>query len=180
MTSKTQRLALGAMFVAVMMVLGYIESMIPIGALPGVKLGLSNSVLLFSLYWLGIPFSMALMLVKVLLSAVLFGNPNMMLYSLAGGLASMAAMILTIYALKGFSPIGSGAAGAVMHNVGQIGVACWQLNTVSLMYTYLPILMIAGLVTGCLTGTVAKQLLRYLPKSRRDRFFPVQKEQKEP
>lgn len=175
MNSKTQRLSLGSMFVAVMMVLGYVESMIPIGSLPGVKLGLSNSVLLFSLYWLGIPFSAALMVIKVLLSSVLFGNPNMMLYSLAGGLASMAAMVLTIYVLKGFSPVGAGAAGAVMHNVGQIGVACWQLNTASLVYTYLPLLMVAGLVTGCLTGTVAKQLLRYLPKSRRDRFFPESK-----
>ena len=94
MRGKTYRLALSALFVSVMMVLGYIESMIPIGSIPGIKLGLSNSVLLLSLYWLGIPTSFMLMLVKVLLSGFLFGNPLAMQYALGGGIVSMIAMIL--------------------------------------------------------------------------------------
>ncbi len=169
--TKTNSLALGAMFLAVMMVLGYIESMIPMGTIPGVKLGLSNSVLLLSLYWLGIPFSFPLMLAKVLLSGFLFGNPNAMLYSLAGGILSMLAMVLLIYGVKGLSPIGAGIAGAVMHNVGQVGVAALQLQTKGLLY-YMAILMLVGVATGFLTGTVALQLMRYLPKERRERFMP--------
>ncbi len=167
---RTSDLALGAMFLAVMMVLGYIESMIPLGSIPGIKLGLANSVLLLSLYWLGIPFSFALMLAKVLLSGLLFGNPNAMLYALSGGILSMLAMMLMIYGVKGMSPVGAGVAGAVMHNVGQVGVAALQLQTSGLLY-YMAILMVVGVGTGFLTGTVALQLMRYLPKERRERFF---------
>ncbi len=176
---RTNDLALGARFLAVMMVLGYIESMIPMGSIPGIKLGLSNSVLLLSLYWLGIPFSFVLMLSKVLLSGFLFGNPNAMLYSLAGGVLSMLAMILLIYGVKGLSPVGAGIAGAVMHNVGQVGVAALQLQTKGLLY-YMAILMLVGVVTGFLTGTITLQLMRYLPKERRKQFAAEEDSRKAP
>ncbi len=169
---NTKRLAIGAMFLAIMLVIGYIEYQIPTGV-PGIKLGLSNSVLLLSLYWLGIPFSLGLMLSKVFLSGFLFGNPNAMIYSLSGGALSMLGMIVAIYLLKGVSCIGAGVIGAVLHNVGQVAVAMWQLNTTKLIY-YMAILMLAGIVTGLVTGNVCKQLMRYLPKSRRERFFKTE------
>ena len=62
--TKTRLLAVSAMLVTVMLVLGYLESLIPMG-IPGIKLGLSNSVLLLSLYWFGIPETLILMVVKV-------------------------------------------------------------------------------------------------------------------
>ncbi len=166
---KTSRLTLGAMFLAVMMVLGYVESMMPSMGVPGVKLGLANSVLLLSLYWLGVPFSVVLMLAKVGLSGLLFGNPYAMVYSLAGGITSMLAMFLLVYVVKGVSPIGAGAAGGVMHNVGQIGVAMLQLQTTGLIY-YMAVLMIAGVVTGSVTGAIARRLMVYLPANRRALF----------
>ena len=167
---NTKSLALGAMFLSIMMVLGYIERMIPVGSIPGIKLGLSNSVLLLSLYWLGIPFSFLLMLAKVLLSGFLYGNPIAMQYALAGGLLSMLGMMLMIYVLKGVSPIGAGVVGAVLHNVGQVLVAMLQLQTQNLVY-YMAVLMVAGVVTGFLTGSIASQLMRYLPKERRQQFM---------
>ncbi|HHU02518.1 MAG: Gx transporter family protein [Christensenellales bacterium] len=169
---NTKRLAIGAMFLSIMLVIGYIEYQIPTGV-PGIKLGLSNSVLLLSLYWLGIPFSLGLMLSKVLLSGFLFGNPNAMIYSLAGGTLSMLGMIVAIYLLKEVSCIGAGVIGAVLHNVGQVTVAMWQLQTTKLIY-YMAILMLVGVVTGLVTGNVCKQLIRYLPKSRRERFFKTE------
>ncbi|MEG0145208.1 MAG: Gx transporter family protein, partial [Clostridia bacterium] len=51
----TRNLALSALLVAIMLILGYIENMIPTGPVPGIKLGLSNGVLLLAIYWLGIP-----------------------------------------------------------------------------------------------------------------------------
>ena len=65
MNKQTNRLAMSAMFVAVMMVLSYIESLFPVGGVPGMKIGLAKSVLLLSLYWLGITISVQLMIVKV-------------------------------------------------------------------------------------------------------------------
>ncbi|MDD2428894.1 MAG: Gx transporter family protein [Eubacteriales bacterium] len=171
MRRQTRQLALSSMFLSVMMVLGYIETMIPLGGMPGIKLGLGNSVLLLSLYWLGIPFSAVLMLGKVFLSGFLFGNPAAMQYSLAGGVLSMLFMVLAIFGLKGISPVGAGVVGGVMHNVGQILVAMVQLQTASLMY-YMAVLMIAGVVTGFLTGSVTKQLMRLLPRERKRLFMP--------
>ena len=170
MNSKTSRLALSAMFVAVMMVLGYLESLIPVGGIPGMKIGLSNSVLLLSLYWLGIGISIQLMLVKVFLSAFMFGGFMALPYSLAGGVLSLIAMIVLIYLVRGVSPIGAGVAGAVMHNVGQVLVAMFILQTNKLVY-YMAILVLVAIVTGALTGTVAKMLMRYLPKNRKELFL---------
>ena len=169
MNKQTNRLAMSAMFVAVMMVLSYIESLIPIGGVPGMKIGLANSVLLLSLYWLGIVISIQLMIVKVFLSAFMFGGFMALPYSLAGGVLSLAVMIILIYLVKGVSPVGVGVAGAVAHNVAQVGVAMLVLQTSQLVY-YMAILISVAIVTGMLTGTVAKLLMYYLPKERKALF----------
>ena len=72
---STQRLTLGALLLAVMLVLGYVESLIPLTGMPGVKVGLSNCVLMLSLDWLGGGMTLALLAGKVLLSGLLFGIP---------------------------------------------------------------------------------------------------------
>lgn len=161
MSRKVNKLALSAMLLSVMMVLGYVESLIPIAGVPGIKIGLSNSVLLLSLYWLGIPISIQLMLMKVLLSAFMFGGVSAIPYSLAGGVLSLAVMILLIFVVKGFSPIGVGTAGAVMHNTGQILMAMLILALPQLLY-YLAILTVVAIFTGALTGTVAQLLMKHL------------------
>ena len=165
MRKSTRRLALSAMFVAVMLILGYIESLIPIGTIPGIKLGLSNSVLLLSLYWLGIPVSFCLMLVKVVLSGILFSGINAMLYSLAGGILSMVGMSL-LFRTKAFSPVSIGMAGGLLHNVGQVGLAMLILETDKLIY-YMAVLMFVGMATGFVTGQLARILDKRLPPDMR-------------
>ena len=169
MSKQTNRLAMSAMFVAVMMVLSYIESMIPIGGVPGMKIGLSNSVLLLSLYWLGIVISIQLMIVKVFLSAFMFSGFMALPYSLAGGVLSLIVMIVLIYLVKGVSPVGAGVAGAVAHNIAQVGVAMLVLQTNQLVY-YMAVLVAVAIVTGAMTGTVATLLMHYLPKERKALF----------
>lgn len=164
--NKTSRLTLSAMFIAIMLVLGYVESLIPIGGMPGIKVGLANCVLLISLYWLGFSFSALLMLAKVFLSAYLFGRPMAIPYSLAGGVLSLLVMSLLIYAVKGVSPVGAGVAGAVSHNIGQIAVAYIVLPFSELFY-YLAVLVLVAIGFGFVTGNVARLLMRYLPYERR-------------
>ena len=163
---STMKLALSAMFIAVMLVLGDIESLFSLGPVPGIKVGLSNGVLLLSLYWLGVPTSVMLMLGKVLLSGILFGNPMAIQYSLAGGILSMTGMILAVYAIRGISPIGAGILGGVLHNVGQVALAMIVLETFGLLY-YMAILVVVGAVMGAVTGSVAGTLMRLLPHERR-------------
>ncbi len=160
--SLVQRLALSALLTAVMLVLGYVESLVPTG-IPGIKLGLSNSVLIFAIYTLGVPTAFLLMIGKVLLSGFLFSGVNAMLYAFAGGLLSMLVMSL-LYRMKSFHIVTVAMAGAVMHNVGQVALAMLMLGTDKLL-SYMAVLMLVGLVTGFLTGTAAKILLRRIPKS---------------
>lgn len=165
--NRTQKLTLSAILVSVMVVLGYLESLLPVSSVPGIKLGLSNCVLLIALCWLGVRLSFAIMAVKVLLLGFLFGNPMMILYSLAGGTLSLTVMAL-LTGRRGVSLVGVGIAGGVTHNVGQLAVAMAVLQTPALLY-YLGILMPVGAGMGFLTGTVAKILMRTIPPLKRFR-----------
>ena len=171
MNNKVYRLSMSAMFVAVMMVLSYIESLIPIleNIIPNYKIGLANSALLLSLYWLGIKNSTLLMITRVLLTALMFGRIGVLPLSLAGGVLSLIVMIVLIYLVKGISPVGAGVAGAVAHNVGQVGMAMLIMNNSGILRV-LPILMVIAILSGALTGTVAKLLMYYLPKERKALF----------
>ena len=158
---RVRRLAVSALLVTVMLMLGYVESLVPTGV-PGIKLGLSNSVLILAIVWLGIPTAFALMIVKVLLSGFLISGVNAMLYAFAGGLLSMLVMCV-LYKTKAFSLTPVAMAGAVAHNVGQVALAMLILETGKLLF-YMAILMLVGLVTGFVTGTVASILIKRLPR----------------
>ncbi|MDD3335152.1 MAG: Gx transporter family protein [Eubacteriales bacterium] len=160
---RTQWVAICALLLSLTLILGYVESLIPIApGVPGIKLGLSNSVLLLSLYLLGVPTSLMLMALKVFLSGVLFSGFSAMMYSFAGGVLSLLAMIL-LSRIKGLSPIVVSAVGGLMHNVGQVALAMVILNTSGLVY-YMAILMAVGLVTGAATGTAFFAVMKHLKK----------------
>ncbi|MBQ8093779.1 MAG: Gx transporter family protein [Clostridia bacterium] len=157
-----KRVAVSGLLTSLMLVLGLVERQFPLtAAVPGIKLGLANSVLLYAIYMLGIRETLVLMLLKALMSWVIYTNLNAMLYSLAGGVLSVAAMLL-LYRIPGISPIGVSAIGAVFFNVGQILMAVIMLNTPGLLFTYLPILMVSGVATGVLTGLVAQMVMKHL------------------
>ena len=83
-----------------------------------------------------------------------------MLYSLAGGIVSFVIMIL-IRKIKGFSIVGVSIAGGVAHNIGQLIVASLVVENLKLIY-YLPVLMIAGTLTGMLIGIIAQQVRQHI------------------
>ena len=157
---RVQRVALCGMLLALMLVLGFVESMIPVTAtIPGIRLGLSNGVLIFAVYMLDIPTAWVLMALKVVLASSLYAGFGAFPYALAGGVASLTAMVL-LSRVKGMHPITVSMVGGVMHNVGQVVMAMLMLSTSRLMY-YLAILMFVGLATGGLTGICAHQVMRH-------------------
>ena len=163
---KTQRIALSGLLVALMLVLGYVESLIPVAAgIPGIKLGLSNGVLIFAIYMLGIPTAFVLMVLKVVLSGLMFGGVSAMMYAFAGGLLSMIFMSV-LSRIKGVHVTVVSMIGGVMHNVGQVGLAMVMLSTPKLMY-YMAILMVVGLGCGALTGVCADSVMKHLKKLRK-------------
>ena len=162
---NVQRVALCGLLTAMMLVLGFIESLIPVAAgVPGIKLGLSNGVLMFALYMLDAPTTFVLMIVKVVLSGLMFGGVSAMMYAMTGGILSVLTMIL----LKrfGIHIIVVSMFGAVMHNVGQVTMSILVLQQPRLIY-YMAILMIVGLGTGVVTGVAASTTLKHIKKLRK-------------
>ena len=162
---QARRIAICGMLLALMLILGFVESQLPVAAgIPGVKLGLSNGVLIFAVYMLNVPTAYLLMGLKVLLSGMLFGNPSAMMYAFAGGVLSLTVMCL-LSRMKGLSPVVISMVGGLCHNVGQVALAMVILNTPKLMY-YMAILMVVGMITGLATGLAANGIIRRFQKEK--------------
>lgn len=159
---NTKRLVLLAMLTAVAMILSYVESLLPSVGIPGVKMGLANIAVIFALFRFGWKEAAALSLVRVVLVSLLFGSVGAMLYSLAGAVLSLAVMAL-LRRTDRFSTVGVSVAGGVAHNAGQILMAMLILQTKQLL-GYLPVLAVAGIGGGILTGLAAALLIRRIPE----------------
>lgn len=158
-----RRVALDGILVALAMIFSYIETFIPFNfGVPGIKLGLANLVVLLGLTFLPAVDVLLISVVRIVLSSLLFGNVMSLWYSLAGGLLSFLCMWL-LTRREGYSIIGISMAGGVMHNVGQIITAAIIVKTLQLTW-YLPVLLVAGLVTGAIIGTVARLLMPRVQK----------------
>ncbi len=161
--NKTARLARFGLLIALAMILSYIESLIPVfAAVPGVKAGLPNIVIVFTLYRMGARDAVIVSLVRVVLVAFTFGNLFAMIYALAGTLLSLAVMILLKKSGR-FGITGVSVAGGVAHNIGQIIVAVFVTETAKLLY-YLPVLCISGTAAGVVIGLLAAAMVKRIRK----------------
>lgn len=159
---KTQKIARIGMLVAVAFVLSYMESLLPLSlGIPGIKLGLSNIVVVLCLYEGSVKQTFGIAMVRIVLVGLTFGNLSMLLYSLAGGLLSFGIMVLLKWCGK-FSVYGVSIAGGVCHNIGQILVAVLILQQKGLLLYYLPFLLVAGCISGACIGLVAALLVKRL------------------
>lgn len=158
-----RRVALCGLMTALMLVLGWVEQWIPLNAgIPGIKLGLSNGVLIFALYLLDVPTAFALLALKLILSAALFAGFGALPYALAGGALSLTVMAL-LRRVKGLTPVTVSMVGGAMHNIGQVAMAMLVTRTPGLV-GYMGLLMLVGLACGALTGICAQGVMRHLPR----------------
>ena len=149
----TRRMARYALLTALAMVLSWLESLVPVSAAaPGVKLGLTNLVVIFALYRMGLRAAAAVSLARVGLVSMTFGNAYSFAYSLAGAALSLAVMAL-LRRTGRFSILGVSVAGGVSHNIAQILVAVTALGTGRLAW-YLPALLVSGVAAGVAIGAV--------------------------
>jgi heptaprenyl diphosphate synthase len=155
------RVAYFGVFTALALIFSYIETLIPVNfGIYGVKLGLANLIIVVALYKIGIGEAFLLSVVRVVLSGFLFGNYFSIIYSLAGGMLSLAVMSL-LKRSGGFSVMGVSIAGGVFHNIGQLIVAMLVVETFSVIY-YVPVLLTAGMLAGLVIGIAANGMLRRL------------------
>ncbi|MBR2601586.1 MAG: Gx transporter family protein [Clostridia bacterium] len=158
---KTKDLTIMAILTALAMVLGWVERMIPLELLiplPGVKLGLANTVTMFSLYWLNLPATMLILTARCLLGGLFSGNMTALAFSLTGGVISMLVMAAAKRS-RHLSVWGVSVLGAAGHNCGQILIAMILMHSGAVL-GYLPYLLLIGTACGCATAAVTAGVLR--------------------
>lgn len=161
-TMGAKRVARYGLLIALAMVLSYAETLIPaFFAVPGMKLGLTNLVVMIALYRMGSRDAILLNLLRIVLVSMTFGNAFSLLYSLAGGVLSGAVMIL-LKRTGRFSMMAVSVAGGIAHNVGQILMAMVLLETKQVGY-YLLVLWWSGLAAGLVIGLVSYEITKRLP-----------------
>ena len=153
---STKRIAVDGVLTAAALIIFIVEQLIPLPVpVPGIKLGLSNVITLFAFFAIGPADAFVILITRIFLGSVFAGNLSAVLYSLTGGLLCYIVTFLLSFIVNNKQIWVCGVFGAVFHNVGQITVAVFLTGTKEIAY-YLPILIIAGIVTGLFTGLVAQ------------------------
>lgn len=153
--SKASYITLLALFATISLAIYYVESLLPpIVPIPGIKLGLANIITLILLKNTSFKDAFFVLLVRILIATLLFGQVMGLLYSLSGGLFSLLAMFLINRFLhSSFTGI-TGICGALFHNLGQLLVAILLVSSLAPL-AYLPFFLLSSVITGLFTGLCA-------------------------
>lgn len=164
--SKNKKMVFMSLLVAQALVLGIIEKSIPVPFItPGAKLGLANIITVVALYTFSFKDVITIVFLRVILSSIFGGTLSGFLYSISGGILSLLSMYFIFKILNNkISTMGLSVVGAVFHNVGQILVAVLFVQNIKII-SYLPVLLITGVMTGIFVGLVAALILTHLKKS---------------
>lgn len=160
--NKVKMLCIYALLCAVCMVIGYVESLLELSFIaPGIKPGLSNAVACVLVLYGDKKGAFAVNIVRILLSALLFGSPVSLCFSLAGGILSLTAMALCSKSVK-LSAVGVSIIGGVIHNVAQCAVGLFFVGF-GVVY-YLPVLLVSGVLCGAAVGVLSSLILKRIKK----------------
>lgn len=164
-----KKLTLNALLISLALVLSFIEHFFPISLLipvPGIKIGFANIVTIFALFYLNFPSAVIITALRCLLASILFGGMTSFLYSISGATLALITMALLKQGHdRKFSLIGISIGGAAAHNVGQITIAAFMLNSPA-VFAYLPVLLITALITGFLTAIISMNLFLVFEKTK--------------
>ena len=156
---KTRKLTVMAMLSAVALIIFVVEAQIPaLVPIPGIKLGLSNIVTVFTVFAIGPWEGAAVLFVRIFLGAVFAGNFSSILYSGAGGLCAILTTMLLRKILTNKQLWVAGSLGAIAHSVGQMAMAIFVTGTPGIA-VYLPVMIACSIVTGLFTGLCAQVLV---------------------
>ena len=157
----SKKIALIAVFASLAIIISYLERLIVIPLpIPGIKLGLANIVTVILLYKIGSKEAFSVLIIRVLVTGILFGGISSLIYSLTSGAVSFLSMHIA-KKTNIFSIIGVSVIGSYTHNTTQILVACIMLLNIKIIY-YLPILMITAIFTGILIGFLSHLIIEKL------------------
>lgn len=161
---NVRKLVVLSFMICAALVLYGVENMIPaIMPVPGVKLGLANTVTPVVMYLYGRKEAFAVLILRIFIAALLFGQAVSLAFSLSGGVMCLLACSVAKGAFDESQLWAMGIIGAVAHNAGQIGAAIILTGQTAIAYYFL-VLLIAGMITGALTGMCASYCVRLIRK----------------
>ena len=161
---RPSQLVLISLMAALSLGLYALESLIPpIVPVPGVKLGIANVITLICLYILGTKAAIGVLLIRVFLSSLLFGQPVSLVYSLFGGILSFVTMAALKKAFCKSNIWAISVFGAFGHNLGQI-IAAVIITSEFMVAYYFLFLIISSVITGVFTGLCAQSAIKKLEK----------------
>lgn len=150
---RIKRVIILALYLAISIILSYVESVIPL-PIPGVKLGLANVIVLFLLYEDKWYTALLILIARILLISFIRGtflNVNFLM-SLSGGAFSFILMFI-FSRLKFLSSVTVSVFGSIAHVSGQILVAYLYMSSPGVLYYY-PIILFLSIITGILSGII--------------------------
>lgn len=148
-----------ALTISFALVLSFVESRVPtFVAIPGVKVGLANIAIIFTLYKFGLKEAVTVSILRIVIVSMLFGTPVSLMYSAAGAILSLCSMVV-LKKLTHLTEVTVSVCGGVMHNVGQIAMASVLFDTNLLVY-YLPFLVLSGTIAGIAVGVSSAMLIK--------------------
>lgn len=165
MQNNIKKLTNMGLLVALALVISLIELQIPVPVpIPGAKLGLSNIIILASLYLYGFKAALTISLLKSFMLVLITGAVTSFFYSAAGAILASIAMFLALkFHGRVFSFIGVSEIGAFAHNLGQIIVASIIMENIRMFY-YFPLLVFVGTFSGLFVGLSSNFIISHMEK----------------
>lgn len=165
MRFTTKQLTTMALLTAIALAIHVAEAQIPpLVAIPGVKLGLANIITVYAAFSIGGGAAAMILIARILLGSMFGGGVVSLLYSLAGGVLCLLVTLLLRRMLTWKQIWVAGVMGAIVHNIGQILVAILVTGTPAIV-SYLPVLLISGVITGTFTGFAAQFVVNRMGKN---------------
>ena len=155
----TDKIAKMGLLICLGMILSYVETLIVlVPSVPGIKIGLSNALVILLLYTYGMGYCILYQLCRIVLTSLLFGNVFACLFSLAGAGCSL--LIMYICKKIRFIDVSANSMiGGIAHNMAQLAVAAVLIHHASVWY-YVPVLLLAGALSGYAVGMIGTIILR--------------------
>lgn len=161
---NVRRLTRNALLAGAALIIFIVEAQIPVPVpVPGVKLGLANIITVYAMFLCGPADAFAILLCRIVLGSIFAGQVMSFLYSFCGGMFCYLIMLLMRKIVTENQIWVCSVIGAVAHNIGQITAAIAVTQTPALV-SYLPVLLISGIISGTFTGLCAQFVVHRMKK----------------
>lgn len=160
---SVKKMTVLSLYTAVALILFVVESAIPMPVpLPFVKLGLANIITLIVLVCYSPKDAFLVLMLRIFLASVFYGQIVYLVYSMAGGILCFLADVVINRLLKGKYIYITAVFGALFHNAGQMLASFFFLGKGVL--PYFPYMVLCGIITGLFTGILANILVLRLKR----------------